>query len=81
MLFTHAVRRSTSPAAFAGGVGVVAACSLVTIFVQLPNRVITETTARAIPLWAVTATSLTIVALACFALRRTLVSRRGVEYS
>ena len=70
MTFIHAVRRSMTPRWFMAGAAVIAVCSLVTVLVQLPNRVVPETTARAVPLWAFTATSLGVVAFACFALRR-----------
>lgn len=70
MTFIHAVRRTASVAGFLAGVVVLAACSLATVLVQLPNRLISEATANTIPLWAITATSLSVVVLGCLALRR-----------
>jgi hypothetical protein len=78
MTFVHAVRRTTSRAAFLAGVAGLAGCSLATVLVQLPNRVISESTANTVPLWAITATSLTIVVFGCLALRRAPGTPAGV---
>ena len=69
MVFVHAVRRAVSPAAFAIGVVVVALCTVVSVFVQVPTRGMSQATREAIPLWAVTASRLAVVAVGLLAVR------------
>lgn len=69
MVFVHAVRRVVAPSAFAAGVAVLAACALVTVFVQVPTRSMSLATRESIPLWAVSAFQLAVVAVSLLALR------------
>ena len=69
MVFVHAVRRAVTPTAFAAGVLVAAVCTLVSVLVQVPIRGLSQATREAIPLWAVTACRLAVVAISLLAVR------------